>query len=196
MTKKRGRKVVRASVQRMLDATPERLAKGDEFEFVNPAKIDSDEQPIGLVRRFRSSHLDRMHRGGRIGWAQWYAGDWYRNQHQRCCFALSVVSSYGERSSNSEPSYGLPRSQAQASARQAFRQARLRFAIVDQSFMDSLLLHDELPTYGGRASLRNVRRVRAALDRLADWLMLPVDGAENSCNPVANVADCVTRTAA
>src|SRR3546814_15282969 len=42
-----------------MDATPERLAKGDHSEMVNPAEIDDTEQAIARVRRFRSSHLDR-----------------------------------------------------------------------------------------------------------------------------------------
>ena len=195
MTKRgRGRKV--KTVQLLLDATPERLAKGDDFEFINPAKIDSGEQSIGLVRRFRASHLDRLYRGRRLTWVHWYAGDWYRNQHTRCGFALSVVSSYGGRSSRSEPSYGLPRSEAQARARKLFMQGRHRLLRSDLAFMDNFLLYDELPTYGGRASLRNVLRIRKALDRLADWLMLPVDEAEISCHLIANVANCAIRTAA
>lgn len=195
MARKRGRDMKLATPQRFIDATPERLAKGDEFEFIDPAKIDSSEQPIGLVRRFRASHLDRLYRGGRLTWAQWYAGDWYRNQHERCRFALSVVSSYGERSSAGEPSYGLARSEAQAQARQSFRLARRAFS-GDARFMERLLIEDELPTYGGRASLRNIRRIAGSLDALAGWLMLPVDKAENSSDLVTNVTNCVTRSAA
>jgi hypothetical protein len=178
-----------ATAVRVLDATPERLAKGDDFEFINPAKIDSSEQPIGHVRRFRASHLDRLYRSDRLNWVQWHAGDWYRNQHDRCRFALSVVGGYGERSSASEPSYGLPRSHAQAVARQQFREARLRFA-GEARFMDRLLLEDEMPVYGGRASLRNVQRIRAALNELAKWLVLPVDKTENSGDCSNSVRNC------
>lgn len=179
----------------LVDATPERLAKGDDFEFIDPAKIDSSEQPIGLVRRFKASHLDRLRTSGRLPWALWYAGDWYRNQSERCRFALSIVSSYGERSSAGEPSYGLPRSHAQAKAREAFRLARLCFS-ADARFMDRFLLEDDLPTYGGRASLRNVRRIATNLDNLARWLLLPVDLAEISSINSASIANCVHRPAA
>src|SRR3546814_20797437 len=40
-----------------MDATPERLAKGDHSEMVNPAEIDDTEQAIPRVRPFRSSSL-------------------------------------------------------------------------------------------------------------------------------------------
>jgi len=39
--------------------------------------------------------------------------------------------------------------------------------------MDRLLIHDELPRYGGRAAARNVQDMGKALDSLADWLKLP-----------------------
>lgn len=185
----------RPTTQPVVDATPERISKS-ESEFINPAKIDSSEQRIGLVRRFRSSHLDRLRDRNRITWVQWYAGDWYRNQHARCRFALSVVASYGEHTSAGELSYGLPRTEAQARARQLFRQAKSMFPLHSVSFMERLLIDDELPCYGGRASLRNVLRIAEALDALADWLMLPVDNAENSCSDSVSVKNCALRSAA
>src|SRR3546814_4037292 len=57
---------VRAEFVQAMDATPERLAKGDHSEMVNPAEIDDTEQAIARVRRFRSSHLDRLHKNGRL----------------------------------------------------------------------------------------------------------------------------------
>jgi hypothetical protein len=151
---------------------PERLAKGDDSEFVNPAEIDSSEQPIGLTRRFRKSHLDRLFRNERLTWTQWYAGDWYRNQHAACHFALSVVASYGERTSAGEPAYGLPRTEAQLRARNRFKAARDAFPRDMLGFMDRLLIHDELPRYGGTAAHRNITRIGAALDRLALFLQI------------------------
>ena len=167
-----GKRKIRVSAQKVVDATPERLAKGDEFEFVNPAKIDSSEQPIGLTRRFRSSHLDRLYQNDRLTWVQWYAGDWYRNQHARCSFALSVVASYGEQTSASEPSYGLPRTEAQLRARELFAKARRALPPHMLGFMERFLLHDAYPKYGGRAAMRNIREISGALDCLAVWLKL------------------------
>lgn len=157
---------------KMVVPTEERLAKGDQVEWVNPAEIDSAEQPIGLTRRFKSSHLDRLHRNGRLTWTQWYAGDWYRNQHARCSFALSVVASYQARTSASEVNYGLPRTEAQARARRLFMDARRAFPPHMIGFMERLLLHDDLPRYGGRAAMRNIGQIAQALDRLATWLKL------------------------
>ena len=70
-----------------VDATPERLAKGDDSEFVNAAEIDPAEQAINRVRRFRSSTLDRLHMAGKLTWPQFYAGDQYRNAHARAAMS-------------------------------------------------------------------------------------------------------------
>lgn len=160
-----------------VDATPERLAKGDASEFVNPAKIDSSEQPIGLTRRFRSSHLDRLYnrdnpKRSRLTYRQWQAGDWYRQQHARCSFSLSVVAAYGERTSAGEISYGLPRTESQLRARSLWMAARREFPPHMVGFMDRLLIHDELPRYGGSRAMRAVAQIADALDQLADWLNL------------------------
>lgn len=159
-----------------IDATPERIAKGDSA-FINPAEIDSSEQPIGLTRRFQSSHLDRLYRPNAdknrpspLTYRQWYAGDWYRNQHARCSFSLALIASYGERTSAGEPNYGLPRSEAQLRARSLFRMARLQFPQDMVGFMDRFLLHDGFPRFGGRQAMKNLDQIRDALDRLADWL--------------------------
>jgi hypothetical protein len=172
MAVRRKRKVRTVSRQEVIDATPERIAK-DQSEFVNPATIDSSEQNIGLTRRFRASHIDRLYKNGRLTDRQWAAGDWYRDQHARGRFALAVVASYGERTSAGEPAYGLPRTEAQARARQLYRQARDAFPVAMVGFMDRLLVHDELPKYGGRAAYRNLMAIGSALDRLADWLKYP-----------------------
>src|SRR3546814_17567954 len=91
-----------------MDATPERLAKGDHSEMVNPAEIDDTEQAIARVRRFRSSHLDRLHMNGRLSWQPFYAGDWYRNLNHHGGFGLQVVGSYGARARGGEVGHGRP----------------------------------------------------------------------------------------
>lgn len=158
----------------IIDATPERLAKGDDSEFVNPAEIDSGEQPIGLTRRFVSTHLDRLHRAGRITWPQWYAGNWYRETHARCKFSMAVVSAYGERTmAAANPhdfGYGLPRQEAAVRARTDMAKARQQFSMEMRGFMDRLLIRDAMPKYGGRSAMRNLSQIRAALDTLAEYL--------------------------
>ena len=165
----------------IVDATAERLAKGDSFEFVDPSRMDSAKHEIGLVRRFRSAHLDRLYRKdqpekSKFTDRQFAAGDWYRSTHARCNFALSVVASYGERTSASEPSYGLPRTEAQLHARRQWMMARTKFPLGMVGFMDRFLIHDDLPRYGGSNAARRVKEIAEALDRLADWLRLPEPG--------------------
>ena len=166
------RKRNRSNLKLALDATPERLTKGDDSDFVNPAEIDSFEQPIGRVRRFKASHLDRLYSRQKLTWAQWYAGDWYRKQHYRAYSPVRVVSSYGERTTGGDISYGLPRSEAQLRARKLVKDARDRFPIQRQSFMDKFLIHDDLPIYSRRVSLRTINEIQASLDRLAGWLLV------------------------
>jgi hypothetical protein len=181
---------------KMIVPTDERLAKGDQVEWVNPAEIDSSEQQIGLTRRFKASHLDRLYRNNSLSWVEWYAGDWYRNQHARCGFALSVVGGYGVATSAGETSYGLPRTEAQARARQVFMAARKTFPIAMVAFMERLLIEDDMPRLGGRAALRNVIGIRRALDQLAEWLFLgrgtrrPIADASDAVEPAVEQVEC------
>lgn len=180
---------------KMVVPTDERLAKGDHSEWVNPAEIDSSEQEIGLTRRFKSSHLDRFYRNGRLTWVQWYAGDWLRNLHARCSFSLSVVASYGGRSGGGgEPNYGLPRTEAQLRARQIYMEARKAFPPTMIGFMERLLIHDELPRFGGRAAMRQTKEIAAALDALAGWFGLPSAAASDGASPKVKRLREIART--
>lgn len=171
----------KTATQAAIDATPERLRQAanegqDPWDFVDPSRIDSV-QPIGLVRRFRATHLDRWYKRDKpdrslLTFRQWYAGDWYRSTHARAGFSMSVIASYGERTSASEPSYGLARTEAQAQARDLWREARRQFPRKIVGFMDRLLIHDDLPSHGGNQRASNIKDVGLALDCLADWLKL------------------------
>lgn len=168
-------------LQEAVDATSERLRHAanegtDPWEFVDPSRIDSV-QPIGLVRRFRATHLDRWYKRDKpeksiLTFRQWYAGDWYRSTHARAGFNMSVIASYGERTSQGEPSYGLARTEAQAQQRDLWREGRQQFPMAMRGFMDRLLIHDDLPRYGGTQRMKNIRDVGIALDCLADWLKI------------------------
>lgn len=175
---KRKRKI---DLEPVLDATPERIGHAlketsDPWDFVNPALIDSN-QTIGLVRRFRTSHLDRWYRKdcdkSLLTWRQWYAGDWYRNMHHRAGFTMSVVSNLRERTSGGSPSYGLARTEQQARARDQWREARAGFSKDMVGFMDRFLLRNELPRLPGGYKGRTVEKVAGELDELADWIKLP-----------------------
>lgn len=151
-----------------LDATPERLAKGDASEFVNPAIIDSSEQPIGRARRFfRESRLDRWHKAGVITQRQYTAGDEYRTLHMRAVSVPRVVASYGERTSAGETDYGLARTAAQARARSRWRAARDNVPPRLLGVLERLLIHDALPRYRGRAQMQVITDARQGLDALA-----------------------------
>jgi hypothetical protein len=172
MARTRGKRKVKAPHQVALDATPERLSKGDGFEFINPAHIDDTEQPIGRVRRFRASMLDRLHDRGKLTYAQWYAGDVYRNTYHRAAIGSSAVSSYGERSTGGECSYGLPRTESQLRARRFIRDASNQLPFEDRGFIDRFLIYDDLPRYGGRQAMRTVSQIRLSLDLMAVWMRL------------------------
>jgi hypothetical protein len=165
---RRARMAAGRSSERHLDASPERLAKGDDFEFINPAKIDSSEQPIGNVRRFRKTpHLDRWHNNGVITQRQWWAGDAYRRLYEGMQNLPRVVSSYGERTTGGEPDYGLARTDAQARRRVSFRAARSMLPLDVLGLVDKLLLRNDLPEYRGRKQMHAIEEARRGLDALA-----------------------------
>lgn len=172
MARRRGKKKVAVAFVPHVDATPERLAKGDDSEWVNAAEIDDREQAINRVRRFRSSMLDRLHNNGQITWHQWYAGDCYRNAHARAAMSPSVVAAYGERTTVGECSYGLARTESQVRARNFLRQCREQIPFDMRGFMDRFLIHDDLPRYGGNQYNRTVKQIRRTLDSLALFMRI------------------------
>lgn len=168
--------VVAANDDKAVDATPERLKKGDDWHWKNPAEIDSSEQNIGNVRRFHKlTRLDRWHKAEVITQRQFNAGNTYRVLHHRATTEPRVVAAYGERSTGGETDYGLARNAAQARARSHWRQAR---AYIDRDmvgFIDRFIIHDRLPDYRGRAHMRTLAQARNALDRLAEFFDKPID---------------------
>lgn len=173
---KHRRKVKRIASDRvalLLDATPERLAKGDEFEWIRPDGVEEAKGGINpTVRRFRMAHLDRLHKAEKLTLVQWYAGDWYRNTHHKCAFGSKLTSSYGERTSSSDPAYGLPRTEAQYRARSDLRQAREQWPQAMREHMDRFLIEDVYPRLSPRARSRDLGQMRNALDRLAMYLRM------------------------
>lgn len=179
----------RPAVKEILDATEERLQRAAEeagseaeaWDYVDPSRIDSHNS-IGLVRRFKASHLDRLYRHddpkrSALTFRQWYAGCLYRQTHVGCGFSTCVTSSFGERVSGTEPAYGMPRSQRQADARMLWREARRSFSSSMADLMDRFLLHDFIPGYastraGKRGREAYVGLVRVELDLLADFFRL------------------------
>jgi hypothetical protein len=155
-----------------LDATPERLAMC-ESDWINPAELDSSEQPMGYTRRLKPmTRLDRWHRAQVITQRQYDAGNWYRTVYEAGSVEPRVVSSYGERTTGGENSYGLARTDRQLQARTALRQARCIFSREIVGFMDRLLLRDALPDFRGRRMMHTISEARHALDDLANYLKL------------------------
>lgn len=154
------------------DATPQRLAHGDHE--LSAGIIDRAGERTPLVRKFRSSHLDRLHKSHAIDQAQWFAGNWYREQYARGATAMRVVAPYGEHTgAGTHPGdfgYGLPRQEAQVRARDMWRRARDQWTPAQQGYMDRLLIRDDMPRYGGREAQRNLAFIRSALDTLAMYL--------------------------
>lgn len=154
------------------DATPQRLAHGDH-ELANGI-IDRAGERTPLVRKFRASHLDRLHKSGAISEVQWFAGNWYREQYSRGAMTMRVVASYGEHTGAAthpgDFGYGLPRQEAQVRARDMWRKARDQWPQSEQGFMDRLLIRDDLPRYKGRAFMHSMAQIRTNLDALAYYL--------------------------
>lgn len=165
----------RVTIQTTIDATPERLAKGDDSAFVNPAEIDSAEQNISLTRRFTLSHIDRLYRNEKLTWEQWYSADWYRTQYFMGAIGARVTGAYEPRTSGGEPSYGMPTTERQAAARRKWRTARDHIPPHMLGYIDRLVIHDELPRYAGRANARSIKQLADALDVLAFHILRPAN---------------------
>ena len=166
------RRVTRIEV---VDATPERI-RMDESEFVNPAEIDSSEQNIGLTRRFRASHLDRLYRAERLTYRQYYAGDWYRNQHAACAFDGRVTASYSGSSTGGGPTFGLlPKTERQLVSRRVFHEARKFIGEDMVGYVDRLVLRNAMPSLRHRGTQRTLEALQLSLDKLANFLRYPAN---------------------
>src|SRR3546814_4214392 len=82
----------------------------------------------------------------------------------------SDVCSSDLRTSAGEISYGLARTDSQLRARKFLRECRESIPFEMRGFMDRLLIHDDLPRYGGRKAMRSLSQIRGALDKLADFM--------------------------
>lgn len=162
-------KAVTAQKAPPMDATPERLAK--EPDAALEVVSDDTRMAAGItVRRFRSTHLDRLHKNGQLTRVQWSAGDWYRDKYKEGHSEPRVTAKYGERVPGGEPSFGLPRSEAQLRVKEKWLAARSQWTQDQQGFMDRMLIRDEYPRYGGSKAMRNIAFIRRALDVMAEYL--------------------------
>jgi hypothetical protein len=141
-----------------------------------PAAIGSAGERRGVARKFASAHLDRLHQAGKLSYPQWYAGNVYRETHERCGRALHIVAVYGDRpQATMHPGtfgYGLPRQEAQARAREALDRMQAQWPPAIRGLMDDFLVRDELQRLSGRAAMRNMAQIREGLGLLARYLRL------------------------
>src|SRR3546814_3221610 len=98
--------------------------------------------------------------------------DWSSDVCSSDLLTPPVVAGYGERTSAGEISYGLARTDSQLRARKFLRECRESIPFEMRGFMDRLLIHDDLPRYGGRKAMRSLSQIRGALDKLADFMRL------------------------
>lgn len=166
----------RGALQRVVDATPERIAKSDGASaWVNPAEIDSSEQPIGRTRQFRDSWVDRLHRRGVLTYAQWAACGWYRDVHGLAFSAQRVVADYGQGAGGAgQGCYGQPMTETQQHHRARYRQARSSIPPQMLTLVEGVLLHDQMPQFAnGQQRARFGSRLAAAVQPLAEHLQAP-----------------------
>ena len=89
----------RTPFQRMLDN--ERVANDQSYlDVLTPEQAASglyDASNEGKGRRyFRTSHLDRLHKNGKLTYEQREAGEWYRTQYAKCRYDSVKIANYGE----------------------------------------------------------------------------------------------------
>ena len=155
-----------------MDATPERLAKGDYSEIVQ-TKVEGQSVRATPTRRFTTAKIDRLYRSNHLTWEQWYAGKWYAETAEKADTAPSSISGYGQGIGGSVTFYAfLPRNIHQLEARDKLHAARKEWPDGMQGFMERLLLRDALPIYGGRAAMRTVAEIRKGLDAMAKFLRI------------------------
>src|SRR3546814_13388327 len=120
-----------------------------------------------MSRRCTMTHIDRRYRNEKRMWEPWYARDWERTKYFIGASGSRVTGAYESRSSGGEPSYGMATTERQANARRKWREARTHIPPHMLGYIDRLVIHDELPKYGGRANARTIKQLGDALDVLA-----------------------------
>lgn len=154
------------------EVTKERLNHAANDTVLIKAVIEkAGERPL-LTRKFFDSTVDRWRKAGRLTEHQWHAAEWYREQFEAAGMTARVVANYNADANGTGGStYGLPTTERQARARQAWRRARTFIPGNMLGLVDNLVLYDLAPAMtGGRQRERYAERIGRALGPLADWL--------------------------
>lgn len=180
MGKTASKRIRRASAatapQPHFEATPERRAHAANDSSIVPATIGKAGERALLTRRFTDSPIDRMHKVGRLTYAQWFAACWYLEQFALSGIAGRVVANYGEGSGGGGPSVGtkILGSERQYIARLRWRAARATIPANMLKLVDSVVLEQVVPAFAnGRMRDRFAASIGAALQPMAVSINAP-----------------------
>ncbi|MBM3490306.1 MAG: hypothetical protein FJX68_07625 [Alphaproteobacteria bacterium] len=158
-----------------LGPTPKQQAR-NRYEEIDPATIDSGEQPIGRVKRnLTGNPLDRYRQRGNLSERQWRAGDRLRADHFLAGLELRVVQSYSLGSSG-DAGWQMPAGERQAAARERLRRALLAAGPRLSAILIAVACQErpaggiggEVGRSGRNAEVAGMTLLTLALDVLAD----------------------------
>jgi len=166
MARSNRKKDTRGPVQRLYDA--ERVANDQSYlDVITPEQLQSGcyENHRGGRRFFRLTHLDRLHKNGKLTYEQHQAGTHYRNLWDLGRYDTTRTMDLDRVRGQELVTFTLP-TRAQ-DARDQWRAARREVPKRMVGFTDRLLLRDEWPSVHHRQADRNLTQLRSVLDLLA-----------------------------
>lgn len=116
-------------------------------------------------RYFRLTHLDRLHKNGKLTYEQHKAGEHYRELWDIGRYDAPRTSDYQRVRGSNVIEFTMPT--RREDAREMWRAARREIQVRDVGFADRFLLRDDWPKVHHRASARNLATLRNVLDTLA-----------------------------
>ncbi len=165
-----------------IDATPQRIAHaemraqaigngGHGHMLVDVVDMSgASQRKLGKHRRFKDSRLDRLYMGHTpcITWAQWYAGDWWRNVSQDAIGSPRLVADYGQSTGrgSGDPS-PLPLSDKAEAARARLHAARRALTLDQRIAVEDLVIETEHEPMTGRRAEARLHWWRNGLQALA-----------------------------
>lgn len=167
-----------------IDATPERIAHAEYQGLavgnggMGHALVDvvdmsgASGRKLGKHRRFRDSRLDRLYCGPApcITWAQWHAGDWWRNVQQDAIGSPRLVADYGQSSGGGSPDPSpLPLSDKAEGARRKLNHAKAAISLTARQAVEDVL-DDPHSAMTGRNAMARLAWWRNGLQELASYL--------------------------
>ena len=168
MAKAKGKRKAPSPIEELDGPTPEQLGKGgyDRLAMPNPdggnraalVHINRGFEENGRV--FKTLHLDRLHKAGQFSDAQYEAGVWYRDQHERGRYGQPQMSNLYRVQGGTVTSI----TDWTQDARDRWRAARACIPADMVGFMDALLLRNRWPKMHHRERFRTIERIRDALD--------------------------------